>query len=568
MSAQVLKVSPTLNLPLDVATETTGILGKKGAGKSSAEVRLAEQMYHARIPWVAIDPKGDWWGVRSSADGKKPGLAVVVFGGSHGDVPLEPTAGALVADLVLGEVGRGYLSCVLDVSQFTITEQRKFLQAFGDRLFRQKDTEGVLHLFLEEAHEYLPQQPGREMAQLVSTWQRIVKQGRFKGLGVTVASQRSAALNKDVLTQVDSLICMRMMSPQDRAAVKGWVEVHVGGSDILKTLHELALGEAWMWSPDRFPEPQRFRFYQRETFDSGATPKVGEVRRAPATLADVDLAAIKEAMAAFIEKAKQEDVKVLQKRIAELERELARVKVEEVRVEVPVLSTRDLTIVQQFAGQVDQVRRIIDQSLPLLVARLDRLSPTPVAITGRARTVDRRDTDPKPQGREVARVKVTPAPSSGLSKAQRAMLSVLVQHDACDDRKLGYLAGYAPGSGHFNNVVGSLRTAGLIEGPRSAMQITQEGRSQLGPVDPLPTGQALIDYWLGKLAKAQKAMLTVLIEAYPGALTDVEVGERAGYAAGSGHFNNTLGRLRSVGLVLGDRSALAVEPTIGEAKYG
>src|SRR5690349_6275174 len=145
-----LRIAPTLALPIDAVTETFGILAKKGAGKSNAAVVMAEEMFDAGVPWVAIDPKGDWWGMRSSADGTKPGIPLVVFGGRHGDVPLEPTAGALIADLVLEQ----RLTCVLDVSEFSKADVTRFLIAFADRLYRQAEAD-PLHLFLEEAHEYL-----------------------------------------------------------------------------------------------------------------------------------------------------------------------------------------------------------------------------------------------------------------------------------------------------------------------------------------------------------------------------------------------------------------------------
>src|SRR4051812_32647234 len=132
-----LNIAPDLALPLDAATETFGILAKKGAGKSNAAVVMAEEMYDAGIPWVAVDPKGDWWGLRSSEDGKGPGLPIIVFGGRHGDVPLEPTAGALLPDLVLEQ----RLTCVLDVSEFSKADTRRFLLAFAERLYRQADAD-------------------------------------------------------------------------------------------------------------------------------------------------------------------------------------------------------------------------------------------------------------------------------------------------------------------------------------------------------------------------------------------------------------------------------------------
>jgi hypothetical protein len=78
-------------------------IGIAGADEQRARGR-ASKSYTARreIRWnraaqykahgqqvVIVDPKGDWWGIRSSADGKAPGLPVVILGGERGDVPLE-----------------------------------------------------------------------------------------------------------------------------------------------------------------------------------------------------------------------------------------------------------------------------------------------------------------------------------------------------------------------------------------------------------------------------------------------------------------------------------------------
>jgi len=180
-----LRVAEGVDLPLELITSSNGILAKKGAGKTSAAVVLLEEMHQVGVPVIVVDPKGDWYGIRTSASGDRPGLPIPVLGGRHGDVPLDATAGELVADLLVDQK----LSAILDVSEFTKAELRRFLKAFGDRFYRRADRTPT-HLFLEECHEYLPQQVRGENAALVETWQRIVKQGRFKGLGVTMASQR------------------------------------------------------------------------------------------------------------------------------------------------------------------------------------------------------------------------------------------------------------------------------------------------------------------------------------------------------------------------------------------
>jgi len=100
---------------------------------SNAAAVVAEEMHHAGLPWVAIDPKGDWWGLRSSKDGTGPGLPIPIFGGLHGDMPLLPEAGHLIAELIVEH----NLTCVLDVSEFASkAAQMRFLTDLGERLFR------------------------------------------------------------------------------------------------------------------------------------------------------------------------------------------------------------------------------------------------------------------------------------------------------------------------------------------------------------------------------------------------------------------------------------------------
>src|SRR5437899_2624539 len=81
--------------PIDLVTESIGLFGIKGGGKTITLKKIAEEFIRNRMPVCIIDLKGDWWGLRSSASGKGPGLEVVILGGDHGDAPLEPTAGAV-----------------------------------------------------------------------------------------------------------------------------------------------------------------------------------------------------------------------------------------------------------------------------------------------------------------------------------------------------------------------------------------------------------------------------------------------------------------------------------------
>ena len=142
-----LHISPDLAFPVEAVTQTFGILSVRGAGKSNCGAAMAEEMFRAKLPFVAVDPVGAWWGLRSSADGKGTGLAIPIFGGRHADVPLERGAGQVIADLVVDE----RLSCVVDVSEFSEGDKIRFLTDFAERLYRRN--QDPLHLFLEEADD-------------------------------------------------------------------------------------------------------------------------------------------------------------------------------------------------------------------------------------------------------------------------------------------------------------------------------------------------------------------------------------------------------------------------------
>lgn len=97
---RTLHISKDLSLPLETVTQAIGILAKRRAEKSYAMRRLVEQLFKAGQQVVLVDPKGDQWGVRSSPDGRGPGLPIVILGGERADVPLEVHGGEVVAKLV------------------------------------------------------------------------------------------------------------------------------------------------------------------------------------------------------------------------------------------------------------------------------------------------------------------------------------------------------------------------------------------------------------------------------------------------------------------------------------
>ena len=184
----MLKISKDLKLPLDFATQTVAILAKKRVGKTYTASVIAEECIESNIPFVALDPTGAWYGLRSSADGKKAGYPVVIIGGQHGDIPLTPTAGKVIADFIVANPN----FYVIDLSGIEHGEEFDlFCTTFARRLYYLKDKDrSPLHIFADEADMFAPQQLERKgQKALLASFEAIVRRGGIRGLGMTMISR-------------------------------------------------------------------------------------------------------------------------------------------------------------------------------------------------------------------------------------------------------------------------------------------------------------------------------------------------------------------------------------------
>lgn len=550
-----LRIARGLAFPEEAVTQTFGVLAVRGAGKSNTAAVMAEEMYRVHLPFVVVDPVGSWWGLRSSFDGKGPGLQVPIFGGLHGDVPLERTAGELLADLVVEE----RLSCVLDVSEFSEGDKIRFLIDFAERLYRRSGQDPQpLHLFLEEADDYAPQRPQRDQARLLGAWQRVVRRGRSRGLGMTMVTQRSAALNKDVLTQIETLIVMRTTSPQDRKAIQGWVEYHGQSRELLASLPELQDGEAWVWSPHWLGVLKRVHVRRRSTFDSGATPTVAGRKRPPATLADVDLAKLQRRMAATIEKAKAEDPKELRRQIAALQKEVRVRQSEPVEVvkevEVPVFRDGEVKRLEGAVTKLAAFGTTLQTAAHDIREGLSTAYRSPSKEIARSVQEQRHVLKHRGQSRgsdSVASLEVAKSEVS-LRAGERRMLAALGRHHPMrvTRAQFGTLSGFAPRGGTFGTYFGVLKRHGLIEEDGGSVAITDAGLAYLGsdvPAAPTSTDE-MLSIWRGALRKGEREMLDALVDAYPNSLTREELAEETGFTVTGGTFGTYLGVLRRNGL--------------------
>lgn len=583
MTLRALHLAKHLTLPLDAVSRTFGILAVRGAGKSNTAAVMAEEMFAAGLPFVVIDPVGSWYGLRSSSDGTTPGLPIPIFGGKHGDVPLERAAGEMIADLIVEK----RLTCVLDLSRFDSESDKKaFLLSFARRLYAKN--ENPLHLFLEEADDYIPQSPMGDEKQLLRAWENIVRRGRARGLGMTLITQRSAAVAKMVLTQVETLFAMRTTGPQDIAAIEAWVKYHQVGKDVLSTLAGLEDGEAWVWSPHYLKTMSRHQIRRRQTFDSGATPQNVRARdsRPPATLADIDITALKDRMAATIEKAKADDPRELRKQIAELRAQLAaaaQVNTKTAPICQPMITDGD----RHLLTQVAEAARLLSVNIPFDVSDLKAHFTSEIERFVSDVTTELKDrraefvalfnrpdaqalfkkiaavSDPGRnvvERRPVAVGRVAPVRPSrtmpsvdGVGKAEQRLLDAIAWWKAAGvdmptRHQVAFVARYTV-NGHINNMFGALRGKGFIDYPSGGgVSLTEAGARAAAPVDEEPSRTELVSRVLEVLkGEAQRRIFSAIVEAGRD-LSREELAEATNYTV-NGHFNNMVGSLRSLGLV-------------------
>lgn len=574
-----LKLAETLSLPVDVTTQALAWLGRRGSGKTYGATKLAELLYAAKAQFVALDPVGVWYGLRLAADGKGKGLDVPIFGGLHGDIPIEPTGGSLLADVI---VDRG-ISAVVDLSQIeSDAAKARFARDFGARFFfRKKAKPSPVHLFLEEAQEIVPQNPQADENMMLHTYQRIAKLGRNFGIGISFISQRPQEVHKKVINLAECVFAFQLTGPHERKAVAEWIKEHVpdqvgeGGKkekpvDLVAELPKLKTGFARVWSPAWLEVSEEVQIAEKWTYAAGSTPVVGAKQVDVKALEAVELAQINDAMKATIERAKADDPKELRKKIRELEQQLAakpgapapsQPKV----VEVPVLTSEDWSQLRNIVERAASIRgdfllnlEHFERLAGEFQERADRLRVAGEKSPHRSLPAAKRQPAhvPPPPPATNGRAEPPPPRSAAPSVKQRVLdalaeLETLRAHTPTREL-VCFLSGYSnTQSAGFKNAVSELKEEELIEYPSGGtIAMTPAGRAQANfPARPQSPGEVR-NRIVGLLGGASGKLLDVLMSEYPNSLPRDAAAQATGYTnIQSAGFKEAVSRLSTLGFI-------------------
>lgn len=335
MSKQ-LHISADLSLPLDAVTRTFVVYGGKGKGKTNFGSVLCEELAKNRLRFCVTDPLDVWWGLQHGSSKEKSGIDVVILGGKHGDIPIEPAAGTVIADFVADEtVSTVIVMRRANGEMWTNGERIKFMRDFIRRLFvRQGEQRIPLMLVIDEAGRFVPQMAPKgslDITDCIGAIEETVEWGRNVGIGVCLITQRSARMNKSVSELAECMIAFQTAGPNSISAIVDWFGEHIDRkrqNELIEALRKLPVGRALIVSPEWLEFESEAQIRLRETFDSSATPKAGGNLRAPGAARKPDLEKYQIRMAETIEKAKASDPKELQKKTRELNDKLTKLSLE------------------------------------------------------------------------------------------------------------------------------------------------------------------------------------------------------------------------------------------------
>jgi hypothetical protein len=608
-----LRISEDLALPIDAVTSTLIIYGGKGMGKTNFGSVLIEELNRAGLRWSVLDPLGVWWGLRHSKDGKGPGIQCLILGGVRGDIPIEPTAGAVAADLVVDEDA----SVIIDFSRkpsgemWSVGEKIRFVTDYTHRLFQRQGElidgrrrEPIFQI-LDEAARYIPQvipSGSLDLAKCVGAWEQLVEEGRNIGIGVGLLTQRSARMNKSVSEVADAIFSFRIVGPRSIDAIVDWLGEHVEKERIkglVQTIRSLDVGRCLLVSPGWLKFEGVITIRGRETFDSSATPKPGErAKRVTGKAATPDLAKYAERMKATIEKAKESDPRELKARIKKLQAELATTKQVVLQQTKSVAQPADERVLKNAVHdavlqtlavrdedwmrairdyQIGLNKRVLD-SLGTIAATIERypfrqpkhisklsvevlkkpatgeVSPRaiPQGISGKTNPVAAREETPElSSGKGEA-----PAHSNGeVTRPQMRILAELAMFESLrispvPKKMLAAASGVSHSSSGYDKNLSTLRTKGLIDYPGPGMIALSDAGRAVAPHPDTPVDpQAMLERCREVTSGPQFRILEELFAAYPEAMDRTTLAEKVRQSETSSGYDKNLSTLRTAGMI-------------------
>jgi len=273
-----------------IVTGRTCVIAQSGAGKSYLIAVLCEQFLKHNIPFCIIDTEGEYFSLREKYN-------ILWIGGSKSDLKIENTDFKKLALKIINE----RVPLILDVSD--VTDERKVVSDFLKELYEVADELRTPYLLMiEEADKFIPQSK-ESMPQI----EEISRRGRKRGLGLLLASQRPALVNKNVLSQCGNQMIGKLTTENDLQAVN----LFFGSRKELEELPELEPGEFFIMGD--ISKKVKTKIKERETKHKGLTPIL--IPKSVGKISVNDLKKYSETIDIDMPKEKESDIKAVEPKL-------------------------------------------------------------------------------------------------------------------------------------------------------------------------------------------------------------------------------------------------------------
>lgn len=493
------------------------VMANSGGGKSWALRRLLEQT-HGVVQQIVIDVEDEFGTLREKFD-------YVLAGRQGGDCPADVRCAALLARRLL----ELRVSTVIGIYELKTHDRIRFVRLFLESLLEApKILWHPAMIVIDEAQIFAPESAKCESTQSVVD---LMNRGRKRGFCGVLATQRSSMLSKDATASANNKLIGRFSLDIDVKRAAEDLGIYVKPQQAV--LRSLAPGSFFAIGPAFCDAVTEVKIGDIATTHPRAgqralapPPPPDNVRKVLASLADLPAEAEEEARS----------VDELRRKLRDAERELAKAKsavpaadpqaIEKARESGRQQAQREAAIAvknvaKSYAPLVRFARDIADK-LPGLIPAEMEFNPAVIEEV----IPSRREVAPKPI-REVPR-RSTGGGNCDLPKGEKLILIAVAQYpDGADREQLSILTGYKRST--RDAYIQRLGERGFIEvGP--SIRPTDAGVEALGSdYEPLPTGEDLQAYWIGRLPAGERAVLQVLIDAHPSAVSRDTISDKTEY---------------------------------------
>jgi hypothetical protein len=405
--------------PQRLVGKSIAVLGITGSGKTNTAAVLIEELLVSGLPLTIIDIEGEYWGLKEKFE-------ILVAGRSpQAELEIGPDNAGQLAKI---SVERG-LSVILDLSDFTQSEVHDLLVHYITSLWKAcSSAKRPYYVVLEEAHEFIPQGNSTLLKQFLT---RIALRGRKRGLGFILISQRSAKVEKDVLTQASLLFLHKVVHPIDLKIYKDLIPLIP--AQVEEIVRKLEPGEAIIVH-DHLVDVIHIRL--RHTFHAGFTPLYEPVTHP--TLRKLDETTLQElkTLIATISTPSAEDSKAkLEQRIKDLEDVLSlkEQEIQHLKDQVSLLSKLRLSIDNwpHYSTTTDTQTLRVEQAIVQSVVTGEEGLRIPLEKETVSTSTNNDSTAPKPSLSpfELRKFATLQRRIQKLPKLHRAILHLLAEHE-------------------------------------------------------------------------------------------------------------------------------------------